>query len=173
MSIIINATMFRSWSSWLVPTQTPTKQCRTTTQRGVEPTFTALEASSMGHCGTVLLVVRYITFFKLLRGVSFFSPSHCCWGTHHVHLPFQVCQTLTTCTLIVWRSPWSSAVTNSPQRPSFTQNGRGIRKLCSVLWSLWVSLIQAWWPVVSKCANVYSAYSWRMSYWQWVCESTR
>lgn len=50
--------------------------------------------------------------------------------------PLQVCQTSTICTLIVLRSPWSSAATNSPQRPSFTQNGRGIRRLCSVLWSL-------------------------------------
>lgn len=47
----------------------------------------------------------------------------------------QVCQTSTTYTLTVWRSLWSWAVTNSQQSRSFTQNGRGIKKLCSLLWS--------------------------------------
>lgn len=50
--------------------------------------------------------------------------------------PFQVCQTSTTYTPTVWRSLWSLAVTNSQQSRSFTQNGRGIKKLCSVSWSL-------------------------------------
>lgn len=47
----------------------------------------------------------------------------------------QVCQTSTTYTLTVWRSLWSWAVTNSQQNRSFTQNGREIKKLCSLLWS--------------------------------------
>lgn len=55
-------TMLRSSSSWLAPMQTPTPPCPTMTLRGVEPPFTKPGASSMGHCGTVLLVVRNQTF---------------------------------------------------------------------------------------------------------------
>lgn len=129
-----NVPMFRSLSSWLVPMRMPMPPCPTMTQRGVEPPFTEQGASSMGHCGTALLVVRYNAFqtprLPENRFLSVLPIPH-----HYQYIP-QACQTSTTCTLIVWRSPWSSAVINSLQRLSFTPSGRGIRKLCSVFSSL-------------------------------------
>lgn len=122
-------------SSWLAPTRTITPPCQTTTQTGAGPLFTGAEASSMGRCGTALLEVSCSTTTghdSLMNAYEGISICTCL-------SPSQVCQTSTTYTLTVWRSLWSSAVTNSQQSRSFTQNGRETKKLCSVSWSPWVS----------------------------------
>lgn len=131
-SVLVNDHhIVRSLSSWLARMQTPMPPCQTTTQTGAEPPSTEAGASSMGHCGTALLVVRY-------------QASNC---KHYVFLSClvrdllcasrsQACQTSTICTRTVWRSRWSLAAINSHQRWSFIQSGRGIKKPCSVSSSL-------------------------------------